>query len=130
MTMRKKVVIIEDDPGCREVISVILHLQGFEVHAHADGSNYKTLLSQLQPDLLLVDHQLPGIKGGDICTSIRQDGAYSHIPVILISAHNKLSLSRFVHYCSAFIEKPFDLQGMVQTIRQVLSGQISAPGVL
>ena len=77
------VVLVDDDPGIRDVISEFLERHGFEVEAVADGAALGRALALRRPDIIVLDIMLPGEDGLTICRKLAgSDGP----PVIILSA--------------------------------------------
>lgn len=104
----KKILLIEDDNGVREAISYALGYTGYDVAAYANGEK---LLSGAfaNPDLFIIDKQLSGVDGIELCKHLRHYGQYDKIPIILISASPQAGrLAKGLDNVH-FLEKPFPL---------------------
>ncbi|HTI59335.1 response regulator [Mucilaginibacter sp.] len=114
--MRKKILIVDDDHDILEVLQHIAVSQGVESVAK-DSHVTLAEIEELDPSLILLDHMLPIISGGDICRQVKSHPSIQHIPVILISA--VVNLSQLADMCGAdnFIPKPFDLEELTNMIR-------------
>jgi len=78
-----KLLIVEDDDAMREVLELGLSAKGFEVCSVSNGLEAIPAMEQHRPDLILLDLQLPGKNGIQICTEIRKT---SMIPIIMLTA--------------------------------------------
>ncbi|MFB9845434.1 response regulator [Mucilaginibacter ginsenosidivorans] len=114
--MRKKILIVDDDHDILEVLQHIAVSQGVEPVAK-DSHVTLAEIEELDPALILLDHMLPIISGGDICRQIKSHASIKHIPVVLISA--VVNLSQLAAMCGAdfFLSKPFDLEELTGLIR-------------
>ena len=118
---KKRILIVDDDPGIQDIFSIIFEKAGFEFEIKKDGedllkNNFTT------PDLFLVDKQLSGYSGLDICRHLKNQKATKDIPVIMISAApNIASLSQ---ECGAdsYIEKPFELKYLLKVVNHYVHG--------
>ena len=81
-----KILIVEDDDAMREAVGLGLKSNGFEVCAVANGLDVIPAMEKHQPDLVLLDIQLPGRNGIDVCRDIRE---FSMIPIIILSAKSE-----------------------------------------
>jgi DNA-binding response OmpR family regulator len=107
-SLKKRILILDDDPGIRDIFSIILDKTDYEAEIINDGQlilkNRFTV-----PHLFLIDKQLSGLSGLDICRYIKQQQSTMHIPVIMISASPDIaSLSREAG-ADAYMEKPFEI---------------------
>jgi putative two-component system response regulator len=80
-----KVLIVEDDPLQRELLSELLELDGLAVTSVADGLQAEYLLAAHAPDLVLLDVNLPYRDGFEICRRIKQSPATRLIPVVMVT---------------------------------------------
>ncbi|WP_409016084.1 response regulator transcription factor [Anaerostipes caccae] len=83
----KKIVIAEDDVFMREELASILKKEGYETDCLADFSDAGRKILRLSPDLVLLDLNLPGITGFEICRSIRK---ISTVPVLVLTSRDQL----------------------------------------
>ncbi|GAA4327247.1 hypothetical protein GCM10023149_30560 [Mucilaginibacter gynuensis] len=121
MSLRKKILIIEDDNDILDTISAILDIANFEV-AGTNGTNDIFELTRLhQPDLILTDYMLPGLTGGQICKMIKSHQETANIPVVLMSAYNKQAIAIGNFNYDAFIKKPFNIDYLVSVITSFLN---------
>lgn len=114
--MKKKIVIVEDDASIVDSLRIILERAGYEVEYFYDGKN---LLESdgLKTDLYLIDKQLSGIDGLDICKYLKSDPRTKHIPVIVLSASPGIENIVKAAGADAFIEKPFSSRNLVEVVR-------------
>ena len=83
----KKILIAEDDPASRELLLEILDLMGYEVIAACDGAEALRKIVETQPDLALLDIQMPTLDGFAVLYQIRQDARFANLPVIALTAY-------------------------------------------
>lgn len=124
-----KVLVVEDSPTQREMISGLLERSGLDVTSVGDGIEaldlLKTLVSDgIPPDLVVLDIVMPRMNGYEVCRSIKADPATQHLPVVMCSSKGE----EFDRYwglrngADAYIAKPFQPQELVGTVRQLLRG--------
>ncbi|CUJ94973.1 phosphate regulon transcriptional regulator PhoB [Shimia thalassica] len=83
------VLVVEDEPAQREVLSYNLKAEGFEVVSAADGDEALLLVQEEVPDIIVLDWMLPGISGIEICRRLKTKAQTSGIPVIMLSARSE-----------------------------------------
>lgn len=83
--MPSKVLIVEDDPRQRELLTELLELDGISVTSVSDGLKAEYLLAADTPDLVLLDVNLPYRDGFEICRRIKQNPATRLIPVVMVT---------------------------------------------
>ena len=113
--MKKKILLADDDPGIREVFSLILDKAGYSLELKADAS--EILKGEFTvPDLFLIDRLLSGIDGTDICRHLKSNPLTSHVPVIMISASPDIAAWSVKAGADDFIEKPFEMTHLLNMI--------------
>ena len=117
--MPKTILVIEDDIDISNVIETVLNFNEFDVISIDRADNIFDLINQHNPDLVLTDYMLPGMNGGKICQSIKENKNTNHIPVILMSAYHKLAMSILNFKYDAYLPKPFDINRLVKTIKRL-----------
>ncbi len=80
-----KILVVEDDPDARKVLSLILRLDGFEVATVSGGPEAIQTLAEALPDLVLLDVMMPDMDGYEVCAWIRANPATAHLPVVMLS---------------------------------------------
>lgn len=80
-----KVVVVDDEPAVLQMTSALLMAAGFRTTTFLDGDDALAALRNDPPDLVLLDIQLRGRTGVEICTEIRSDAKLARIPVILVT---------------------------------------------
>ena len=114
--MKKTVLVIEDEPIIAEMISIILEVQGFKVISLSDTARARQKLHAREVDLAMLDLNLGGEDGADMCAYIKGQDDLKHIPVILVSANP--GLAAIMKDCGAddYIAKPFDIDKFVDKV--------------
>ncbi|MBG6234262.1 two-component system alkaline phosphatase synthesis response regulator PhoP [Pedobacter sp. CAN_A7] len=116
-----KVLLIDDDLDLLEVLSSALAYFGFEVKTSNHTDDILSMVTVYQPDLVIIDYIMEGINGGEMCSAIKKKESTKNIPVIILSAYDKVIKSLGNYGCDLFISKPFDMQDLVKKIKQVIS---------
>jgi DNA-binding response OmpR family regulator len=113
------VLIVDDEPMVREVVSEYLRIDGFEVHEAEDGELAMTWLRAHQPSLVVLDVMLPGVDGLAILRHVR---THSDIPVILLTARAEESdrLLGLELGADDYVVKPFSPRELAARVRTVL----------
>ena len=82
----KRVLVADDEVHIREVISYKLQNAGLEVIMARDGQEALELAKSESPDLLIVDYQMPGLNGLEVCLQLGQEPQAQRIPAIMLTA--------------------------------------------
>ncbi len=117
---RKRVLVVEDSPTTRKVITITLGQQGYEVIEARDGLEALSKLNEGQPHLILLDIVLPKMDGYKILEIIRKNALFKHIPVIMLTSKDSM-ISKWkgrLAGSTAYLTKPFDPRRLVATVRK------------
>lgn len=115
----QSILIIEDDLLNMKLFTSILKMEGFvTIEAHEAELGLE-LAKKYQPDLILMDIQLPGMDGLQATRIIKNDPALQHIPVVALTAHAMEGDDRkaYAAGCSGYISKPIDVRTFPDTVR-------------
>ncbi|MCG6552953.1 MAG: sigma-54 dependent transcriptional regulator [Candidatus Magnetominusculus sp. LBB02] len=114
------VLIIDDEQGIRETLSLIFEDEGFSVAVASSAEEGLEFLAKHTPDVIFLDIWLPGIDGIEALEEIRR--LYSSIPVIVISGHGKIEQAVKATKMGAydFLEKPLSLERVILTAKRAI----------
>ncbi|HEV2891484.1 MAG TPA: response regulator [Frankiaceae bacterium] len=107
---RRVVLVVDDEAITREVVTVMLGIEGVEVHAAHDGEQALELARDVRPDLVLLDVMMPGIDGFEVCRRLRDPAATGHRPrVVMLTAKSDEESRRVAAEAGAeaYLVKPF-----------------------
>lgn len=125
----KTVLVVDDDPDIRELITWKLSQAGYGIVTAADGEEAMAVVRgngiwpDKPPDLVLLDWMMPKQTGIEVCNLLRADPATAQIPVILLTAKAQESeVERgFAAGADDFIVKPFSPREMLARVEAVLA---------
>ncbi|EKD60324.1 MAG: hypothetical protein ACD_54C00814G0001 [uncultured bacterium] len=89
MAPRPLVLLVEDEPAQRAVLSYNLEAEGFEVQTADNGEDALALISETPPDLILLDWMMPHVSGIEVCRRLKARPETRSIPVIMLSARSE-----------------------------------------
>jgi two-component system response regulator VicR len=117
--MKKRVLVVEDDPVLTRVLSDNLAFEGFDVRSVNDGLQAQSVAREFSPDLVLLDVNLPGKSGFELCEVWRQR---SQVPIILLTAMGQKGdkIRGLQLGADDYVTKPFDLEELLARIHAVL----------
>ncbi|AMR30584.1 hypothetical protein A0256_03660 [Mucilaginibacter sp. PAMC 26640] len=118
---QKKILVLDDTEDIINLIKDILSEEDYEVKGFTHTDDIIKLIKAEKPDLVLIDYLLTGINGGEFCHQIKKHEDTAHTPVIMLSAHARVLNSLGNYGWDAFIEKPFDIDDLKQTVKHVLN---------
>ncbi|SFQ40293.1 DNA-binding response regulator, OmpR family, contains REC and winged-helix (wHTH) domain [Lachnospiraceae bacterium XBB1006] len=119
MSLKQKILIVDDDENISELISLYLNKECFDTLSVYDGLEAITAFDNYQPDLILLDLMLPGMDGYQVCREIRTK---SNVPIIMLSAKCEIfdKVLGLELGADDYIEKPFDNKELVARVKAVL----------
>ncbi len=114
-----RILIIEDDAAIREMLARRLALRGFTVEQAPNGEAGLAMIRASAPDVLVLDHGLPGISGWDVARTLRADPTFASLPIIALTAHAGEPTRReaMAAGCTAFLTKPVDMKALEKELR-------------
>ncbi|MBX3730965.1 MAG: hybrid sensor histidine kinase/response regulator [Verrucomicrobiae bacterium] len=114
-----RILIVDDQPANLQVLGGILGLQGYDVVLADNGPTALKRLSLRPPDLVLLDVIMPGMDGFDVCRCIREQPAFTDLPVIFLSAADDKDLTVRALESGAvdYVTKPFNQAELVSRVR-------------
>jgi len=115
---KSKVLIIEDSPDLADFMSHLLSLKNFEVHTTLSREGIMTLLDEFMPDIVLLDVNLKGEDGRQLCRDIKLVHRFKHIPHILMSANPAFLTDYTACYADDVLHKPFEIVTLINTINR------------
>lgn len=120
--MTKKVMIVEDNELNMKLFHDLLHSQGYETVEINNGLLALDLAREHQPDLILMDIQLPEVSGLDVTKWLKEDDDLKHIPVIAVTAFAMKGDEERIRNggCEAYISKPISISTFLETVRSYI----------
>ncbi|WP_210396133.1 sensor histidine kinase [Motiliproteus sediminis] len=116
--VQQTILAIDDSASARELLAHLLQLQGYQVYTATDGTTGLEAVAEVQPDLILLDINMPGLDGFQVCEQLQDEPAFSNIPVIFLSA-NSDSDSKVRAFSSGgvdFLTKPFQPEELLARV--------------
>ena len=114
-----RVLVVDDDEEIRGTIGAVLQAEGFEVVEARNGLHaLQQLLRPPLPDVILLDMTMPVMTGFEFLSMQQEDPRIRAIPVIAVTVHAKVAE---IHGVRRLVRKPFDLDELLEVIREVLA---------
>ena len=120
--MSARILVVDDSPTIRRVVSAILEQGGFSPLLAGDGIEALEVLSREQVDLVLLDFVMPRMNGFQFCREIRSKRHFGDLPIVLMSAKGDKIRGQFLQQTGAIdaITKPFDARGLIAVVEGAL----------
>lgn len=124
--MPKKILVVDDEPQIVKVLKAYLEKAGYQVVTAADGNAALAVFQREKPDFMILDLNLPGVDGLDICKAVRRD---SDIPILMLTARVE-EADRLIGLelgADDYVVKPFSPREVVIRVRTILRRTTTVP---
>lgn len=120
--MSQHVLLIEDEPNIAEAIRFLLTRDGWQVSHLTDGADAVARVRALRPDLVILDHMLPGLSGLEILAGLRADPDLAGLKVLMLTARGQVRDREAAAEAGAdsFMAKPFSNADIVAEVRAMM----------
>lgn len=116
--MTKKVLVVDDEPQILKVLKAYLEKAGFQVISASDGKSTLSIFQRERPDFLILDLNLPGMDGLEVCKAIRRD---SNVPILILTARVE-EMDRLIGLelgADDYVIKPFSPREVVARVKTI-----------
>lgn len=126
---RRKVIIVDDDRDTREMLTLALSLEGYDVSEAANGLRLISSLHVDRPDLVILDVMMSWIDGFELCRSIKKNDMFKDIPVLFLSARKSGDDQRKGLEAGAceYFTKPVQVDKLIARVRELIGPAESPP---
>ncbi len=121
---RKSVLVVEDNELNMRLFCDLLDAFGYDTHTSRDGARAVEIARAKQPDLIIMDIQLPEVSGLDITRWIKDDKEIAHIPVLAVTAFAMRADEQRVRAagCEGYLSKPIQMSSFIRAVEELTSG--------
>lgn len=120
-----RILVVDDEEAILDFVELGLRYEGFEVELARDGQGALAALANRRPDLMLLDLNLPGLDGLDVCRRVRQA---SDVPIIMLTARGDVDerVEGLEAGADDYLPKPFKFKELLARVRAVLRRRTAA----
>src|SRR3954453_12295144 len=118
---RSRVLVVDDDPGLRSLLVSVLEAAGLDVVEANDGGRAVAAVDEERPELVILDVDLPGLSGYEVCHQLRSK--FATLPILLLSGERVESYGRVAGRllgADAFRQKPFATDELLARVRRMI----------
>lgn len=119
----KKILIVDDSETIRRTAEALLKKEGYTIGVAEDGFRAFAAIIDFKPDIIFLDIMMPRLDGYQVCSVIKNNPEYSHIPVIMLSSKDNIfdKARGRVAGSEFFMSKPFSKEELTNVVKQHLS---------
>ena len=120
--MSERILIVEDNPQNMKLLEMVLRAKNYTLLKATDGEEALDMAMRERPDLIIMDIQLPKMNGLEVTRKLRETPAFSHTPIIGITAYAmKGDREKVIESgCDAYLSKPINTRELPEVIAQML----------
>jgi len=115
----KRIILVEDDEAIADVVRLILARAGYSVTIYENSTDLLTGNYEI-PHLFMLDKQIPGVDGLELCRRLKNDPRVAAVPVIMLSASPQILVLAAAAGADAALEKPFSAADLRQLTSRFL----------
>lgn len=120
-------LVIDDDPDVLDSLAMVLGDAGYQVETAEGGEQALERLARVdRPSLILLDLMMPNMTGWEFCAAQRKDPRFAQIPVVLVSAADRLGRIAAELGVAGWVAKPFNLDRLLDEVAAHHLGEIAA----
>ena len=122
MGVKKKILVVEDEPHIIKLISFILKSSGYDVIEAEIGAVGLKKAKTEKPELIVLDVMMPKMDGFEVAKKLKADPATRNIPILMLSSKAQFEdkMKGIDSGATDYITKPFDKQELLEKVREVL----------
>ena len=120
-----RVMVVDDNALNIELVSFVLGADGFEIAAALDAEQALAQLPAFDPELILMDIQMPGMDGLELTRLLKADAATRHIVIVAFTAYAMKGDEAKLREagCDGYVAKPIDVRSFAAQVRQHLAAK-------
>lgn len=122
------ILIVDDSPSMRRMVSATLRTAGHDVGEAEDGSRALTAAGMRPFDIVISDMNMPGMTGIELVEALRRQGTHRHIPILMLTTETSEDMKNRARNAGAsgWLVKPFDPEQLIAVVDKVLARRAAA----
>ena len=117
----KNILVVDDDKSVTSLLGALLSHHGYTVLVAHDGLDCMVQVRKEIPDLIILDIMMPEINGYDVCSNLKFDEKFKHIPIIVLTSREQELDPRIGQLMGIdYMPKPIDSQVLLEKIQKTL----------
>ncbi|MFA5104992.1 MAG: response regulator [Candidatus Margulisiibacteriota bacterium] len=130
MVKQPKILMADDEINILALSGEALKQQGYDVITASNGIMALEKAVAEKPDLVILDRQMPGMNGLEVCKNIRETAGLRDVPVIFLTGQDSKPeiMQGYSEGANEYITKPFNLNELIETVANLLSNDKKTAG--
>lgn len=126
----KRVVVVDDEPTVGEAVRDLLSAEGYDVETPGDAQSALPALLRAAPDLVILDVNMPGMSGWELCSLLRRQSATRSVPVLFLTGRQDVRdrITAMQVGGSDYLSKPFGAEELRKKVRSLLKSRSRTEG--
>ncbi|HID28286.1 MAG TPA: response regulator [Methanosarcinales archaeon] len=129
--MKKKILVVDDEPEYVELVKLVLEKEGFFVSEAYSGEECLDKIKEEKPDLVILDILMPGMDGQQVCKVLKENKETKLIPVVMLTALNN-TINKIIGLkimcADAYVTKPVEEKELIDTVNRLLFWNVVLKG--
>lgn len=120
--MSHSILVVDDEDVTREILQILLEMEGFTVYAAADGVEALEKVAECRPDLIVLDLMMPRLDGLGVCKQLRAQPETANLAILLLSGNSqdRAVTAGLRAGANAYLMKPIDPPLLLREINKYL----------
>jgi CheY-like chemotaxis protein len=118
--MKKRILIFDDDKDILQLSTTIFNKNGYEVATEEDCNLMLEAVCNYNPDIIICDHQMPGLNGADAIRQLKSNDLYKNIPIVYFSSVNDIAVEAERIHADAWLQKPASIDALLTVVRSLV----------
>jgi CheY-like chemotaxis protein len=116
----KTILVVDDELGSAEVLSLILEEEGYKAYCAVNGRQALSQARDVVPDLIIVDYMMPLMNGAELSRELRADPQFVDTKIVLNSGLPEAAIREQFDGYDAFLRKPFKVETLLELIQRFI----------
>ena len=118
--MADKILVVDDEREIRDLLRTSLSAEGYEVVVASNGEEAVGLAKTGNPQVILLDIEMPGIDGIETCKRLKADEKTRLIPIIMMTSRGDRDIEAYLEGAADVVNKPFDIVQLAIRVKSML----------
>ena len=116
----KTILVVDDELGSAEVLSLILEEEGYKAYCAVNGRQALVQARDIVPDLVIVDYMMPLMNGAELSRQLRADPQFVDTKIVLNSGLPEAVIREQFDGYDAFLRKPFKVEALLEVVQRFI----------